>query len=55
VPDDPGIRNFAVVQIIVLLIGTTMIVTNLLVDISYGFIDPRIRDARKTQARGVAT
>lgn len=41
-------RDFAVVQIIVLLIGTTMIVTNLLVDMSYGIIDPRIRDARKS-------
>ncbi|SEQ91194.1 ABC transporter permease [Thalassovita taeanensis] len=40
-------RDFAVVQIIVLLIGTTMVVTNLLVDMSYGLIDPRIRDARR--------
>lgn len=40
-------RDFAVVQIIVLLIGATMVVTNLLVDVSYGFIDPRIRDARR--------
>ena len=45
-----GARDFAVVQIIVLLIGATMVVTNLAVDISYGLIDPRIRDAR----RGVA-
>lgn len=40
-------RDFAVVQIIVLLIGASMIFVNLLVDISYGFIDPRIRDARR--------
>lgn len=40
-------RDFSVVQIIVLLIGTTMVLTNLAVDISYGFIDPRIRDARR--------
>lgn len=40
-------RDFAVVQIIVLLIGTTMVVTNLAVDLSYGLIDPRIRDARR--------
>lgn len=42
-----GARDFAVVQIIVLLIGATMVVTNLAVDISYGLIDPRIRDARR--------
>lgn len=41
-------RDFAVVQIIVLLIGASMILVNLLVDLSYGFIDPRIGDARKT-------
>lgn len=46
-------RDFSVVQIIVLLIGASMIVTNLLVDISYGFIDPRIRDARKNLSKAV--
>ena len=40
-------RDFAVVQIIVLLIGASMIFINLLVDLSYGFIDPRIADARR--------
>ncbi|PCI85418.1 MAG: ABC transporter permease [Hyphomicrobiales bacterium] len=40
-------RDFAVVQIIVLLIGASMILINLLVDLSYGFIDPRIRDTRR--------
>lgn len=46
-------RDFAVVQIIVLLIGASMIITNLAVDISYGFIDPRIRDARRNAGKVV--
>jgi peptide/nickel transport system permease protein len=41
-----GARDFAVVQAALILAGATMIVANLLADLSYGFIDPRIRDAR---------
>jgi peptide/nickel transport system permease protein len=36
-------KDFPVVQGIVLMIATTYVVVNLLVDISYGILDPRIR------------
>lgn len=36
-------RDLAVVQVIVLLIATTMVAANLLVDLLYGWLDPRIR------------
>ncbi len=36
-------RDLAVVQTIVLLIATTMVCANLLVDIAYGWLDPRMR------------
>ncbi|MEM5477896.1 ABC transporter permease [Pacificibacter sp. AS14] len=39
-------RDYAVVQAILLLTGTTVIVANLLADIAYGYVDPRIADAR---------
>lgn len=39
-------RDYAVVQAIILMTGTTMIFANLLADIAYGYVDPRIRDAR---------
>lgn len=39
-------RDLAVVQALVLLIATTMIVANLVVDLLYGVLDPRIRTAR---------
>jgi peptide/nickel transport system permease protein len=39
-------RDFPVVQTVVVLIGVFLIVVNLLVDILYAFIDPRIRYAR---------
>ena len=39
-------RDFPVVQAVVVLIGVFLIVINLLVDILYAFIDPRIRYAR---------
>ncbi|MGF1447213.1 MAG: ABC transporter permease [Pikeienuella sp.] len=45
--DAVGARDYAVVQTIVLLIGVTMILANLLVDLAYGWIDPRIRDERR--------
>jgi peptide/nickel transport system permease protein len=41
-------RDLAVVQVIILLVGTTMVTTNLLVDLAYGWLDPRIRDHRIT-------
>ncbi len=40
-------RDFAIVQTIVLLVGVTMIIANLIVDLAYGWIDPRIRDLRQ--------
>lgn len=36
-------RDFAVVQAFVLLIAVTIVVINLLVDLSYGLLDPRLR------------
>ncbi|AYG63947.1 ABC transporter permease [Rhizobium jaguaris] len=38
-------RDLAVVQVILLLVTATMTVSNLLVDVLYGFIDPRMRHA----------
>lgn len=38
-------RDLAVVQAIVVLIALTMVVANLLVDLAYGWLDPRIRVA----------
>ncbi|TKT78351.1 ABC transporter permease [Aquamicrobium sp. LC103] len=39
-------RDLAVVQALVLVIAATMVVANLLVDLLYGLLDPRIRVAR---------
>ena len=36
-------KDFPVVQGIILLTATTYVLVNLLVDISYGLLDPRIR------------
>jgi peptide/nickel transport system permease protein len=36
-------RDLAVVQGVLLMTAFTMVVTNLLVDLAYGWIDPRIR------------
>lgn len=36
-------RDLAVVQVIVLLIGVMMVISNLVVDLAYGLIDPRMR------------
>ncbi len=36
-------RDLAVVQCIVILVGVTMVIANLLVDIAYGYLDPRTR------------
>ncbi|MBL0373511.1 ABC transporter permease [Rhizobium sp. KVB221] len=42
-----GARDFTVVQCSIVLIGITMIVANLLVDLCYLWIDPRLRDAKQ--------
>jgi peptide/nickel transport system permease protein len=39
-------RDLAVVQAILLLVATTMVTANLLVDVLYGVLDPRLRSAR---------
>jgi ABC-type dipeptide/oligopeptide/nickel transport system permease component len=36
-------RNFPVVQAGVLVFALVFIIANLLVDLSYGFLDPRVR------------
>jgi len=38
-----GVRDFSVVQTIILLISFSVILTNLSIDLAYGWIDPRIR------------
>lgn len=38
-------RDLAVVQVILLLVAATMVVSNLIVDFLYGFLDPRLRQA----------
>lgn len=40
-------RDYAVVQVIILLTGVTVIIANLLADLAYGYVDPRIADARR--------
>ena len=40
-------RDLAVVQTIVLIIAASMIVCNLLVDMAYGWLDPRIRSEKR--------
>jgi len=36
-------RDYTIVQATLLLLVTAFVVINLLVDIAYGFIDPRVR------------
>jgi len=36
-------RDFIVIQAVVLLIATVVLVLNLLIDLLYGVLDPRIR------------
>jgi peptide/nickel transport system permease protein len=45
-------RDLALVQTILILIAATMILTNLIVDLMYGWLDPRVRDARAEGTRG---
>lgn len=44
-------RDLALVQTILILIAATMILTNLIVDLMYGWLDPRVRDARAEGTR----
>jgi peptide/nickel transport system permease protein len=37
-----GVRDFAVVQLFILMVASTVIIANLFVDILYGILDPRI-------------
>jgi peptide/nickel transport system permease protein len=39
-------RDLAVVQIIVMLIATSMVLTNLVIDLLYGWLDPRVASLR---------
>lgn len=39
-------RDYAVVQAAVMMTGVTMILANFVADLAYGFVDPRIADAR---------
>tara|TARA_R110002020_G_scaffold6321_13_gene26631 strand:+ start:7752 stop:8687 length:936 start_codon:yes stop_codon:yes gene_type:complete len=41
-------RDLAVVQVILLLIGAMMVLSNFAIDLLYGIIDPRMRSARQT-------
>ena len=41
-----AVRDLPVVQLIILLLALTMVVTNVLVDLTYGLIDPRLRGRR---------
>lgn len=45
-------RDLALVQAILILIAATMIATNLIVDLMYGWLDPRVRDARSAAGHG---
>jgi peptide/nickel transport system permease protein len=42
-------RDLAVVQTAILLIAISMVTTNLIVDLSYGWLDPRVRDFQKEE------
>ena len=46
-----ALRDFAVVQTIVLLITASMVAVNLAVDLAYGALDPRVGAARAQGAR----
>jgi peptide/nickel transport system permease protein len=44
-------RDLAVVQSLLLLVATTMVSANLLVDALYGFMDPRVRSGQAAQGK----
>jgi peptide/nickel transport system permease protein len=43
--DSVGTRDFPVIQVVVVATTTLLVLINLLVDMSYGLIDPRVRVA----------
>jgi peptide/nickel transport system permease protein len=45
-----GNRDLAVVQCILLLVAMTMVCANLIVDLLYGLLDPRLRGAPRKAA-----
>jgi peptide/nickel transport system permease protein len=47
-----GNRDLAVVQCILLLVAATMVCANLVVDLLYGFLDPRLRNAPRPNGAG---
>jgi len=44
--DSVANRDMAVVQLIIFLIAASMVTTNLIIDLAYGWLDPRVRDLR---------
>jgi len=44
-------RDLAVVQSLLLLVATTMVCANLLVDALYGWMDPRVRSGQTGQGK----
>jgi peptide/nickel transport system permease protein len=44
-------RDLAVVQSLLLLVATTMVSANLVVDMLYGLIDPRVRTGQAGQGK----
>lgn len=44
--DSVANRDMAVVQLIIFLIAVSMVTTNLVIDLAYGWLDPRVRDLR---------
>ena len=47
-----SLRDLAVVQCVLLLVGFTMVMANLCVDIAYGLVDPRVRTASRRSKKG---
>ncbi len=45
-----SLRDLAVVQTIILMVAAVMVAVNLLVDLAYGWLDPRIADAERVPA-----
>jgi peptide/nickel transport system permease protein len=46
-------RDLAVVQSLLLLVATTMVTANLLVDVLYGWIDPRVRSGQEARSKAL--
>jgi len=44
-------RDLAVVQAILLLVAATMVTSNIIVDVLYGWLDPRLRSRGGTRGR----